>query len=88
MTKQYDIYCITKANGHEYLHCATIEAGSVKEAKNAMKRTIRENYGRHAFSLGTKPGGDWNWERYCENHGETMESIRRRARRDSGFTIR
>ncbi|HAM14327.1 MAG TPA: hypothetical protein DCP91_00380 [Eggerthellaceae bacterium] len=87
MAKEYGIYCITKRSGKQYLHFASICAGSVKEAKESMKRSIEDRYYCHAFSLGTKPGGSWNWEYITEKSGTTMEQITEEAAKHGGYWI-
>lgn len=78
--KKYDVYCITKANGHQYLHAAQIEAKTAKDAKEAMRSFVEIETGRHAFSLTTgEPGGEWRWHKVCERLCIDMDGLRDRA---------
>lgn len=88
MTKQYDAYCITKANGNEYVHLMTVSADSAKEAREFTKRVVRVNLGRHGFTPGTK--GDKHWkgiERAAERRGIDAAQLEREARTDRGWAI-
>lgn len=85
--KEYGIYCITKANGQQYLHHALISAENVKAAKDLMKHMIETDYDRHAFSIGTKPSGSWDWEYILNNRGMTIEQVTRLAESKGGWQI-
>ena len=49
--KTYTITAITKANRTEYFHAVTVEAESVKEAKEKASAIIRATLDRHAFRI-------------------------------------
>lgn len=67
--KEYKAYCITKANGHKYMHHSIISAESAKDARKAMCTMVEVSTGRHAFTPSTgKPGGEWYWDKVLERH--------------------
>ena len=87
MTKTYTIYCITKANRHEYLHAVTVEAANVKEAKEAAYKRIMATSGRHAFRM-TNGKPEPHLIRYFENYfTEPMAEILAKAAEPAGFDI-
>lgn len=86
--KQYDVYCITKANGNEYVHLITVSAESAKKACELTKTFARVTLGRHGFTPGTK--GDKHWkgiERTAEMRGIDAKQLEREARSKYGWAI-
>lgn len=87
MTKAYEIFCITKANRTEYLHHLTVEASSVKEAKDIASEHVYSMIGRHAFRLSNgKP--DKAMREFLEHSRVTpLDVICNLARRTEGIDI-
>lgn len=86
--KQYDVYCITKANSHQYLHHSIISADTSKEACECMKRSIEISIGRHAF--GTTTAGlpkNWDWDYICKDRNITADQIKAYAYARDGWQI-
>lgn len=86
--KRYDVYCITKANGNEYVHLMTISSESAKKARDFTKQAVRVTLGRHGFTPGTK--GDKHWkaiERTAEMRGIDAGQLEREARGKCGWAI-
>lgn len=87
-TKEYDIYCVSKANRSTYVHRITVAAGSVKEAKEEASRLLRERLGRHAFNLTNgKLPTNWDWDRITQILGVTKEEIMREASDPHGYAF-
>lgn len=73
-TKEYTIFCITKANNTQYLHKLLVTASSVSEAKAAASDRIWETIGRHAFRLSNgKP--DKDLREWFEKYGTTPTDV-------------
>lgn len=87
-TKSYDIYCISKANGNQYVHRFLVFAGNVKEAKEKASKLLFEKLGRHAFTLTNgKLPANWNWDHIAQDRGMTIDAIMDAAYKPHGFAI-
>lgn len=84
--KTYDIYYIVKANGRQTVHCMTVIAGCVKDAKTVVRYAVLRHTGHNAFTMtnGKLPKG-WSWDYIAERDGMTVEELMERARK--GYTF-
>lgn len=85
--KSYDIYYIIKADRRQSVHCMTVVAGNVNDAKVIVDYAVLRQTDHCAFSKsnGKLPQG-WNWEHIAKRDGITVDEIMAKAKSD-GYTF-
>lgn len=85
--KMYDIYYIIKASGTKSVHCMSVLAGNVKDAKTIVDYMVLRHTQHSAFTKtnGKLPQG-WNWEHIAERDGIAVDEIMAKAKSD-GYTF-
>ena len=79
--KTYDIYYIIKANRHQTVHCMTVVAGNVRDAKTIVDYAVLRETSRNAFSkTNGKLPGTLAWDRIMEVDGVTEDEIKQQAK--------
>lgn len=85
--KTYDIFYIIKANSQQTVHCMTVVAGCVKDAKTLVKYAVLRQTGHNAFTMTNgKLPTNWNWEYIAESESTTKNEIMAQAKAN-GYVI-
>lgn len=86
--KAYDIYYIIKADRRQSVHCMSVVAGNVNDAKTIVDYAVLRQTDHSAFSKSNdKLPNSIRWDVVAERDGVSVEDIMRKAR-EGGYTFR
>lgn len=78
--KTYSIYYIIKANGNKSVHCMTVTAGNVKDAKTIVRYAVQDRTQHNAFTMtNNKLPNGWDWSNVARLNGTTVDEIKAQA---------
>lgn len=85
--KAYDIYYIIKADRRQSVHCMTVVAGNVNDAKTIVDYAVLRQTDHCAFSKSNgKLPSSIRWDVMAERDGVSVEEIMAKAK-NGGYTF-